>query len=102
MVSSLRRGSMRMLPRAKGQPSAFGFSQSLPQRGRSFQIERLFQFVDPPGRFRLGQRCACSDKVLRYDRCAPVIGSSPLTQSSGSFRVLDEVLVFGLSFMAAS
>jgi hypothetical protein len=31
------------------------------------------------------------------DAWAPVIGSSPLTQSSGSFSVFDRVLVFGLS-----
>jgi hypothetical protein len=34
----------------------------------------------------------CSDNVLRYDACAPVIGSFPETQSSGSFSAF----VFGL------
>jgi hypothetical protein len=38
-----------------------------------------------------------SHRVLRYDAWAPVIGSSPLTQSSGSFSVFERVLVFGLS-----
>src|SRR5688572_10401811 len=32
---------------------------------------------------------ACSDSVLRYDVCAPVIGSSPDTHSSGGFSMLD-------------
>jgi hypothetical protein len=31
---------------------------------------------------------ACSQRVFRYDAWAPVIGSSPETHSSGSFRVL--------------
>src|SRR5947209_16266765 len=38
---------------------------------------------------------ACSHSVLRYEACAPVIGSSPDTQSSGSFCVLPTGRVFG-------
>jgi hypothetical protein len=30
---------------------------------------------------------ACSHKVFKYDACAPVIGSSPESHSSGSFLV---------------
>src|SRR4051794_30558991 len=38
---------------------------------------------------------ACSQSVFRYEACAPVIGSSPETQSSGSFCVLESVAVLG-------
>jgi hypothetical protein len=34
-------------------------------------------------------RPSCSVSVFKYDACAPVIGSSPETQSSGSFSVFD-------------
>jgi DNA topoisomerase I len=46
-------------------------------------------------------RPSCSVSVFRYDACAPVIGSSPDTQSSGSFSVLDSGggSTFGFSFM---
>src|SRR5205807_2663344 len=48
-----------------------------------------------PSSYALGS-CACSERVLRYEACAPVMGSSPETQSSGSFSVLEAVLVLGL------
>jgi hypothetical protein len=42
---------------------------------------------------------SCSVNVFKYDACAPVIGSSPETQSSGSFSVFDpgEGAILGLS-----
>src|SRR5437588_287987 len=48
--------------------------------------------------------CTCSDSVLRYDACAPVIGSSPDTHSSGGFSVLDRGSgsIFGLSWGGAA
>src|SRR3954463_14386065 len=44
-----------------------------------------------------------SDSVLRYDACAPVIGSLPETHSSGGFSVLDggSGSSFGFSFVGA-
>src|SRR4051794_37647259 len=39
-------------------------------------------------RFSSKSTWASSLSVFRYERCAPVIGSSPVTQSSGSFSML--------------
>jgi hypothetical protein len=43
--------------------------------------------------------CACSHKVFRYEAWAPVIGSSPDTQSSGSFSVLPAELALSFAIL---
>src|SRR4029079_4809331 len=61
--------------------SSFSFARSLSmRRDASALLSFTSKAVGSP---------ACSDNVFRYDACAPVIGSSPDTQSSGFLAVFE-------------